>query len=383
MDTLDGILGDWQACGAVGVLLPAFRIEAVIERISWRVRTVSASGSAADALELLVGPFVHLLRIAPGGEGCQEVVHFVRFWKASQEVWRRACQDERLEDDDFLVAEVAAFRDALLRRFDSGGVTMAWFLEQVQATRQMSVDADAWGLLEVVVAEACSAASAVECKGFEPCAADAEACAADAEADVEANLRLDEVSMLLLAWLLVLVEDSCRGLRSAKVKCVCDVAGCGPSAAARQLGVAGWDVEEAMRGLLGGALDAAGCAWSSQGAKLRLREVQCPVCAVPYAEGAKALVTQCCFQALCLDCRAAIEEQEVAFKCPFCRKTEALTPERYGLALALAAERRRAASQDGSPNFWRRQQSGGAPRVALPLAAGGLVIETWRAECLS
>jgi len=356
MDVLDKILADWQACGPAGVALPAARLHLAEERAAACTLCEPVPAAALEDARALLAPgggaggssaFVRLLCGGRGGSLEGEVVHFVRFWQALHEVWRRLRQAGNT-DEEPLAEEVSTFRDVFLRRFDHGGASWEWLCELAAASRNMSADDTAWAPLQAAMRQV---ADDVRCKP-----------------GPEAALQLDEVSALLIPWLQELVEDYCRGSRSAKIYCVLDVAGCQRQEACRHLGRSGWDVELALQSFYAVAAShqgspSTGSAWSSGGAKLRKGEVDCPICMVPYAEGFRSVMTHCCFQVLCLACHRRLTDSNRRLSCPFCRGVSHV-PE--GLMVA---------SGEASPGITPRPPAAAAggqrpPPVAAPPAHG-------------
>eukprot|EP00747_Dinoflagellata_sp_TGD_P187410 gnl/TRDRNA2_/TRDRNA2_45053_c0_seq2.p1 gnl/TRDRNA2_/TRDRNA2_45053_c0~~gnl/TRDRNA2_/TRDRNA2_45053_c0_seq2.p1 ORF type:complete len:193 (+),score=24.82 gnl/TRDRNA2_/TRDRNA2_45053_c0_seq2:614-1192(+) len=148
------------------------------------------------------------------------------------------------------------------------------------------------------------------------------------------RLSIADISALLLIWLVELCEDYRQGDRFVKINTFRHVARSGQRDACMYLGGNFWDIEAALRHFYADAreifpapVDEA--AFSSQGAKLRRSEVDCPICACSYSEAAHPVLTQCCFQSICARCtRGIIEAQDAAgemqrrmFRCPFCRCT--------------------------------------------------------------
>ncbi|CAE8665772.1 unnamed protein product [Polarella glacialis] len=182
--------------------------------------------------------------------------------------------------------------------------------------------------------------------------------------------------MLLLTWLSELVEDYRRGSRSAKVYCIRDVAGCSRRDACLCLSRSGWDVEAALQSFyignkpkaaagakLEGALSAeseAEKSWSSGGAKLRRNEVECPICVVPYEQGYKPVMTQCCFQVLCSECLCRLTDSRGQLACPFCRRGNEAQDDQVG--------------DESGPESGRApapRSLGGALQTAADSASGG------------
>eukprot|EP00401_Gymnodinium_catenatum_P066037 CAMPEP_0117557012 /NCGR_PEP_ID=MMETSP0784-20121206/52107_1 /TAXON_ID=39447 /ORGANISM="" /LENGTH=372 /DNA_ID=CAMNT_0005354309 /DNA_START=9 /DNA_END=1128 /DNA_ORIENTATION=+ len=298
MDVLDLILADWCFCKPDGVVLPGVHLDVVLQHAASRAADPALPEDARqDAYELFcvpgkgLPPFLRLLRIT-GQSAHGEVIHFLRFWHAFHELWHRLRQGG--SDDDAPVAEeIAEFRDALLRRFDNGGVTGAWLINELSDVKSMSADAAMWEQLERTLSELVAAGHRGRL------------------------LSLGEVSTPLLQWLAEYSADYCHGGRGAMIRCVRDVAGCRQNEACLHLGRNAWDVEDALfsmyavesrvatpirRGSHGARAfrDPSAASWSTAGAKIRKLEVECPICMVPYTEGAvrqeRAVASKCCAQ---------------------------------------------------------------------------------------
>mmetsp|Transcript_92133 Transcript_92133/g.260779 ORF Transcript_92133/g.260779 Transcript_92133/m.260779 type:complete len:395 (+) Transcript_92133:51-1235(+) len=328
MEVFDTILADWESCGPDGVVLRADRLSDVIDLVAHRVAGSSACRSSRRyALELLrpsdeeggLPMLVRHLRVdggyrvggaapVPGIDctGCA-VVHFVCFWKALHEVWRRIGRGGGDAVEEPIAEEAAAFRDALLRGADDGVLTPAGFLAELGAARKMSADPAAWSSLEVVARPELQGAPS-------------------------GPLRLGAVSELLLPWLRGTADDYLRGDRADKIQAVRDVMASKSQAltvreACVHLGASGWDIELALRSfyvagppLAASTARSPGAPWNSQGARLRSSEVQCPICAADFRPGAEPLVTACCFQVICEHCVASLATKaDDQLRCPFCR----------------------------------------------------------------
>lgn len=327
MDVFDEILADWQYCRPDNVVLRADLLSDVIDLVAARVERSSAPrASRRYAFELLrpskpdggLPLLVKHLRvdggyrfnntpINPGVDctGCA-VVHFVCFWKALHEVWRRLRQGTDIEEEP-IAEEIVAFRDALLRNSDDSVLLPANFMTELSAAKKMSADPPAWVSLEAEATKALSREASNK------------------------QLPLNIVSGLLLTWLTELTEDYLRGSRADKIQAVRDVLGCKARAvtareACMHLGASGWDIESALRSFyIGGpplaALKACslGAPWSSQDAKLRSSELQCPICIADFCPSTESLVTKCCFQVVCVHCVASLTKPDGQLRCPFCR----------------------------------------------------------------
>jgi len=306
MEILDHILSDWQECRPVGVVIPATRFNDVVKGVSARVISSSSPGQARrDAQSMLyvfsavsgtsTSLLARMLRV--DCEDANSRIHFLRYWQAMQEIWRRLRRPDNYSCEP-LAEEIATFRDTILRRVDEpGALTTGWLVNEVRSSMAMSADACGWY----------------------PISHSAELLLTGAGIDSAGRVMLlEEMSTLLFSWLQELTEDYRRGGRSAKLKAVCDVAGCGNREAAFHLGSTDWDVETALCSFFGLPAPPSCDAWSSQGVKLRRSEVECPICIEAYGATSKPLVTDCCFQALCTTCYSRLI-QPGGFQCPFCR----------------------------------------------------------------
>lgn len=324
MECLDSILADWWSCRPDGAVAPARRLHEVVNRATERVEHLPATYAARqDAYSLLeptwiddnpVPPlFIQMLRV----DTKTECIHFLRFWQAMQEVFRRTGQLFGQANDEPIAEEAAAFRDALQRRSDATGkLSCVWLLDEASDARAMSADEAAWASLQ----DAFKHASSAKEGGLDQPRAD------------EAHLQREEAAGLFLHWLQVLTDDYCRGSRAAKLRAVRDVTGCSTREASFHLGSRGWEIEAALCSYYSVgprssamALGDSDRGWSSHGAKLRRSEVECPICVEPYT--GEPVVTSCCFQVLCSDCRAKLihpNGSNKGFHCPFCRTLKTL-----------------------------------------------------------
>eukprot|EP00930_Biecheleria_cincta_P095183 TRINITY_DN87192_c0_g1_i1.p1 TRINITY_DN87192_c0_g1~~TRINITY_DN87192_c0_g1_i1.p1 ORF type:complete len:396 (-),score=66.79 TRINITY_DN87192_c0_g1_i1:88-1275(-) len=310
MDVVDSILNDWQSCRPSGSVLAEGQLAEVRRCLAARAKDEGAGNTTAKAVQ-------NLENLLLERSESSQVVHFLRFWQTMHEVSQRL-QDEavdRLSCEEPFAVEVAAFRNLLLCHFDKNrneGVSCRWLEEQVQKKREESADEASWAPLQEAVQQV-RAVSRQEQRMWWP-------------GQPSVKLRLDELSALLLPWLQEAVEDYCRGSRSAQIFCVRDVAGCSRRDACLYLGRSGWDVEAALQRFFVASSEhlEGESAWSSGGAKLRKNEVDCPICAVSYAEGFKAVETKCCFQVLCGKCHSRLTDSNGDFACPFCRGANGL-----------------------------------------------------------
>merc|ERR1712032_526796 len=92
----------------------------------------------------------------------------------------------------------------------------------------------------------------------------------------------------------------------------------------------GWDLEAALQGFYATASGSLAArarsidgAWSSQSAKLKSRDPHCPICVQDFTPSLKPIVTQCCFQVLCVNCVSSMTTAGGVLRCPFCRTRQA------------------------------------------------------------
>ncbi|CAE8644435.1 unnamed protein product, partial [Polarella glacialis] len=297
MEYVGLILADWEALRPeLRAVLPESRLQQVLDRADARINAASATTAAAqqrDARSLLVAGsssgqlegaplFVRMLRLdslrdALLMDGEQSLaggraVHFLRFWQAMQELFRRLNSTSEQKDEEPLAEEMAALRDAILRRAESpGSLSGAWLQEQVAAARAMSADEAAWVPLEQAVAPL------GETRGSDSHCEEGPAGPGN-EKRRRRQLSLEEATLPLMTWLRDMAEDYGSGCRAAKVQAVRDVAGCSLREACFDLGAQGWDVEAALVRHFGGqnpvgeARPSTGSGWSTHGAKLRRSE---------------------------------------------------------------------------------------------------------------
>lgn len=287
MDGLDNILADWQGCRPRGAVLPV---------------------EGLTKLQSLT-PQMHaeLLKAGDSSLADSSVIHFLHFWKVLDQLRCSAVEEAPL------VGELRAFRETLLNRLDrNGGKISSQFLaEAVRRAQRKSADTSAWRPLKDVVTNLTAAETAAGWWG-----------------QSSLKLALDELSTLLLPWLQELVEDYSRGSRSAKIFCVKDVAGCRCRDACLYLSKNDWDVEAALQSFYEAPTKVVEAvkpaAWSSGGAKLRRKEVDCPICVDSYTAGNRAVMTKCCFQVLCAKCHGRLTDSTGRLSCPFCRGADGL-----------------------------------------------------------
>jgi len=319
MELLDIVIRSWDKCEPHGVVLPASRLDKIFEMITKKLQEPSLPAAArADAAELLsvkgngLPPLLKLLRVT-GRKADWEVIHLLRFWQAFEELSRRLNilgADGILEEP--LADEIAEFRDGLLRKLDSRSVTQAMdgFLSQevlaedICKMRSMSADPSSWAKLEDMLGLA----------HLQP----------------TEQLQLHLVFERILSWLRKVCREYLCESRSAKIRCVRDVAGCGWREASLHLGTANWDLEDALQAYFAaqappGSIASTGSSWSSSGAKIRKEETECGICMNPYAshDGATGMGAPiqlgCCFQTLCRSCHKKLVNDQHMFSCPFCR----------------------------------------------------------------
>ncbi|CAE8628222.1 unnamed protein product [Polarella glacialis] len=286
------------------------------------------------------------------------VVYFVCFWRAMQELQDRllgcdpadakgkaAAQDDR----EPIAEEAAALREEALGLAAKGELTAVAFASLVAAHRRKSSDHEAW---ESLAEAARHLADAAQPQTLLPDASGN--CTGTLQWFVPSGKPMsnDLLSALLLSWLFELREEYCRGSRGNLIRSVRDVTGCTTREACVHLGASRWDLEGALRShdlqntcntLC--ALEAcrpAHAGWSSQAAKIRRAERDCPICACDFRPGgSEPAVTRCCFKSICAHCvavlvatgRGNIGEHEML--CPFCRKTEALPISTQGHCVGL------------------------------------------------
>jgi len=317
MDILNTTLSNWNACDPHGVVLSASSLGQICQLFAQKLEDPSLPASArADAAELfsVVGsglpPLLQLLRVS-GSTTNGEVIHFFRFWQASEDLARRLQGANKAHEGEPLAEEIAEFRDGLLRRLECGKVTqgMDGFLTQATLEAELarimttSSDTTAWAMLEADLGVG--------------------------RRHPTQQLQLHLVFEGVLSWLHKVCEDYLRGERAAKICCVNDVTHCGRRGACLRLSAGGWDVETALRvffagQVLPGSISLPETSWSSQGAKLRKDETDCPICMHPYAGQGCAAVgapmeLPCCFQVLCHSCYRKIVNDLHVISCPFCR----------------------------------------------------------------
>jgi hypothetical protein len=202
-----------------------------------------------------------------------------------------------------MALEITEFRDALLRRLGSGGITGRYLLKEVRIARDASTDKAAWAPIYTHVAA------------------------------TDQQVQVGELSAFLLPWLQNLTKDYCEGSRRTDIWTLRDVTGCRLREACLQLGSSHWDIEAALRSYYAGSSGALaadggeGCAgacantsssWSSRGARLRQQEMECPICMEAFEDGEAPVEFKCCFQIMCRKCRSNLVH-EGRITCPFCR----------------------------------------------------------------
>lgn len=358
MELLDDVLQDWRSCRPEGVVLRAEHLGRIIDCVAARVQKTAAPFAARRrALELLapadvdggLPQLVRQLRVqggyrhtggALGDVAGVPVVHFLCFWQALREVWRRLGRMGRDgASSEPIAAELDALRDALIANWEQGTLTVSVMSAKVAMARKYSADPSAWEIPEAALAHAATAAAVALHSSKQP-----------PPAQGEELMPLDQVSTLLMMWLSELTEDYCRGSRADSIRAVRDVLGCTIRDAATHLGASGWDVEAALRRSYvdGPALAASDAvclnrAWSSANAKLRASELQCPICVESFSGAAESVVTRCCFQVICEHCASFMTSEEGLLCCPFCR--QAMEPPTHPSAARAGPEGRAPAVQ--------------------------------------
>lgn len=308
MDILGDILRDWLLCSADGGSIPATCIHQVVECARLRIKSSHASEeSELDAYRLICSkedglPAVFNLICVGSDRGFYAerfaAIHFLTFWKAFHELCRSLGQVESQKDDP-LSEELSEFRDGLLRHLRCEGRITGHELTQSIARAQVaSTDRGAWSAF-MNVAQSMNANS---------------------------HIRADEMSMKVFQWLKELTRDYCHGERNRMIWSVRDVVGCGRREACFRLGNCSWDVEVALRQFYAyrdppNARDACMTSWSSQGAKLRECEVECPICVEAYTSTSPSVELQCCFQVICRPCGQKLMNACGQLMCPYCRST--------------------------------------------------------------
>eukprot|EP00929_Paragymnodinium_shiwhaense_P038533 TRINITY_DN20343_c0_g1_i1.p1 TRINITY_DN20343_c0_g1~~TRINITY_DN20343_c0_g1_i1.p1 ORF type:complete len:364 (-),score=67.70 TRINITY_DN20343_c0_g1_i1:732-1823(-) len=303
METLLAIVQDWQAYAVASEGRPrAASLDSVLKCAADRVQTSSLGEvDKEDAYRLFsvagtgLPPLMRMLHAFDNQRG---EVYFVHFWQAMDELWRRLRAGDNLSDDEPMAEELVEFRDGLVRRLAAGAASCQWLAEELGQIEKTSADRAAWGPLQAAIEETASG-------------------------DPERCLTAKDISVPLFAWLHELSDDYCRGVRGAMIRGFCDVAGCQRRTACLHLGSASWDVEAALRSFFSGKCPTAllSSSWSSQGAKMRKDEVDCPICMIEYTPQKLPMETSCCFQVMCPDCYKRLTTLDGIFSCPFCRVT--------------------------------------------------------------
>jgi len=366
MDVLAWTIADWDACGPVGGGLSTDSLPMILDLAANRVLDSSAPPQLQQAAYVLLEPEAGeamgdhgqpallermLLRGRPAAHECGHTsgdgsmrINFLRFWQAWWELWTRLADVN--EQSVPVIDELAIFRDALLRRSSATECSLDALGEEVANACRLSIDPAAWAPLE----ESMGMLRDADCGGMRFSFFQADECAPHV-------LSMLSVCELVLLWMRGVVQDYRIGPRSAKIRAVTDVCGCSPREACLQLARNAWDVEAAMMSYYGHGGRVGGCgppplaqgpdealSWSSHGAKLRRSEVECPICAEPYADGVKPVVSSCCFQVLCQGCHDRMLRPSddstpwrcsLDFQCPFCRGVQRHGPAKTSQAMPM------------------------------------------------
>jgi len=316
MDVLAQMLIDWEACSPNGSVIPAWRLQEVLDRAAAHILDSSTPADLQEEAFLLLEPsadapgLLQVMLLRPLGNcaehAAQGGIEFMRFWQAWQEL-HRALGAGSEADKAPVVEELSIFRDALIRCSQQGGISAHRLAIAVSAARGMSADEHAWKPLEESVVRL------------------------DSELFPFADVPLDPGGLcaLLLVWLKDLIADYQSGTRADKLRAVRDVCKCSVLEACLQLGPRGWEVEQALRGFyakngvcmeeLPDGRGKGGLGWSSQGMRLRQTEVECPICCEAFGTGdGERVPAKCCFQVMCRSCNARLQKSATK-TCPFCR----------------------------------------------------------------
>lgn len=317
MDFLHHLLIDWEACVPEGSVIPIKNLQQVLDRATARVfNSPAVPRLQQDALDLLkrgekeAPSLLEMMLLRQSNESGG--IHFMRFWQAWQELARRLGLIGDPVEEPPLLEELVVFRDALIRCLQTpGGLTAKQLATAVSSARGMSADEDMWAPLEESVVHLGSS-----CGGGK---------AAKHLRGSDQVVHSDGLCALLLIWLKDVSDDYRRGPRKRKIKAVRDVCKCTMVEACLQLGGCAWDVEKAIRSIYAkssGAEDTSSststiCGWSSQGARLKQSEVECPICCENYGSRER-VVAKCCFQVMCGGCSQRLLKAG-KLSCPFCR----------------------------------------------------------------
>jgi len=333
MQIAEQVLEDWRACGSQGVVLRIEHLSNVIDTVVARIQSLPHETAQDLACELLtpstlsggLPPLVRQLNIdcsCPTGA----VVHFVYFWRVMDNICRRSLGDSAASVEEAPIAlEAAAFRDAVLTRFESQSLTSSAFFLELSSSRHASADAAVWDRLE---ADAKHAVLKQDTDKGNVMLLDTTTATVEDENDESMTLVL--ISVLLLRWLQETSEDYRIGERLEKIRGVRDVLQCDARDASLRLSTSGWDLEDALQGFYASASGPLAAqarsvdgAWSSQSAKLKSRDPHCLICVQDFTLCLTPIVTQCCFQVLCVNCVASMTTASGVLCCPFCRTRQA------------------------------------------------------------
>lgn len=349
MQIAEQVLEDWRASGSQGVVLRVEHLSKVIDKVVERIQSSPHETTQDLASELLMPstlsgglpPLVRQLKI-DGSCTTGAVVHFVYFWRVMDDVCRRSLGSSAATAEEVpITLEAAAFRDAVLARFESQSLTSNAFFLELSNSRNASADAAAWTRLEA------DAKHAVQKQGIgernpakqqqqvlqlapPPRKTHQGTTTATIEDKKDEPMPLVLVSVLLLRWLQETSEDYRIGEYMDMIRGVRDVLQCDAREASLRLSNHGWDLEMALQGFYASASGSLAArassidgAWSSQSAKLKSRDPHCPICVQDFTPGLKPLVTQCCYQVLCGNCVASMTSAAGLLRCPFCRTRQA------------------------------------------------------------
>lgn len=333
MQIAEQVLDDWRACGSQGVVLRAQHLSSVIDVVVAKTKS-SPCGAAQDIVyELLtpsalsggLPPLVRQLNI-DGSCPMGAVVHFIYFWRVIDNVCRRCLGSSAVEEAP-IALETAAFRDVILNHVETQSLTCSTFFLELSSAQHASADVAVWARLEA------DARHAVRMQGSDRgnvMPHDTAAASATAVHERNEPMTLVLVSALLMRWLQETAEDYRIGEHLEKIRGVRDVLQCDAHDASCRLSTHGWDLEAALQGFyasssgpLAARARSIDGAWSSQSAKLKSRDPHCPICVADFSPSLTPIVTQCCFQVLCVNCIASMTTAGGVLRCPFCRTRQA------------------------------------------------------------
>lgn len=325
MEHLDAILRSWDSCEPDGIFLRTSELSKVFGLVTHQLRNPSLTPGAHQKLRQLLSvqgsglpPLLRLLHIN-GNNGSWEVIHFVRFWQAFEEVHRMCASEDGSDlqsraDQEPIVEEIAEFRDALLRKLDKSSVTQALegllpqdlLFEELQRMRCMSVDPPVWEDLEESLRDACLAKASQE------------------------QISLRDVFVSILQWLRFICAEYVHGQKRTKIDSICNVAQCTRHDASLLLLQASWDEETALRNFFAvknqdTVTTSQGASWSSQGARIKQDELECPICMEPFSgdvASGSCIQLRCCFKVVCRCCHQKLVNEQHMLNCPFCRTVD-------------------------------------------------------------